>query len=194
MNQLFPVFFKLDQLNLLIVGGGYVGLEKISGILKTSPNAKICLVAGMIREEIIQLAALHPNVKLIHRNFLSGDLNDMDLVIVATNDKPLNKIIKEEARMLKILTNVADTPDLCDFYLGSIVTKGDLKIAISTNGKSPTLAKRMRELFEEVIPEEVNEVLHNMQKLRNTLKGDFEYKLKKLNDLTKGVFKDKENT
>lgn len=192
MNPLFPIFLKLDQLNTLIVGGGYVGLEKISGILKSSPHADVTLVAGSIREEIVALAQQHPGLKLIHRDFIDSDLDDRDLIIIGTNDKPLNQAIKEKSKALKILTNVADTPDLCDFYLSSVVTKGNLKIAISTNGKSPTLAKRIREMFEEVIPEETDELLTNLQKIRNQLKGDFEYKLNKLNELTKSIFNSKD--
>jgi precorrin-2 dehydrogenase/sirohydrochlorin ferrochelatase len=84
-----------------------------------------------------------------------------------------------------ILVNVADTPDLCDFYLGSIVTKGDLKIAISTNGKSPTLSKRLREFFEDVLPENINDLILNLNEYRNSLKGSFAEKVEKLNQLTK---------
>jgi siroheme synthase-like protein len=82
---------------------------------------------------------------------------------------------------------VADTPDLCDFYLGSIVQKGDLKIAISTNGKSPTLAKRIRAFLEDVIPEEIQESLEGMEAVRKTLKGDFQAKIQALNELTKDL-------
>jgi uncharacterized protein len=88
------------------------------------------------------------------------------------------------AKDRKILTNVADTPVLCDFYLGSIVQKGNLKIAISTNGKSPTVAKRMREVFTEVIPNEMENVLQNMSTIRNHLKGNFAEKVKQLNHIT----------
>jgi siroheme synthase-like protein len=84
---------------------------------------------------------------------------------------------------------VADTPDLCDFYLGSIVQKGDLKIAISTNGKSPTLAKRIKEFLNEIIPDDIQQLLDNLQTYRNTLKGDFQDKVKELNDLTASLLK-----
>ena len=87
------------------------------------------------------------------------------------------------------MINVADTPELCDFYLGSIVTKGDLKIAISTNGKSPTLSKRLREFFEDVLPENVNDLILNLNEYRKTLKGDFEEKVNALNEITKNFLK-----
>ena len=87
---------------------------------------------------------------------------------------------------MHILTNVADTPALCDFYLCSIVKKGDMKIGISTNGKSPTLAKRMRQFLTEALPEsdEVQQLLDNLKAVRDRLGGDFEYKVQKLNEIT----------
>jgi uncharacterized protein len=83
-----------------------------------------------------------------------------------------------------LLINVADKPDLCDFYLGSIVKKGDLKIGISTNGKSPTVAKRLKEIFQTNLPDELDITLQQMNKLRNTLGGDFAHKVKELNKAT----------
>ena len=85
----------------------------------------------------------------------------------------------------KTLTNVADTPDLCDFYLGSIVSRGDLKIAISTNGKSPTLGKRIRQYLEDALPDNTQQIINGLKAFRDTLKGDFESKVRALNDVTK---------
>src|SRR5258707_12837277 len=105
--------------------------------------------------------------------------------MVAVNDKQVSVAIQEDARATGKLINVADTPELCDFYLGSIVQKGNLKIAISTNGKSPTAAKRIKEVLHEALPGELDDVIENLHKVRNRLNGNFEYKVKKLNDLTK---------
>ena len=96
------------------------------------------------------------------------------------------------AKENKLLVNVADTPEQCDFYLSSIVQKGNLKIAISTNGKSPTIAKRIKEVLHDAIPGEMNETIENIHKVRNKLNGNFEYKVKKLNALTK-VLVEKDN-
>jgi siroheme synthase-like protein len=188
-NLLFPVFLKLDKLQVLIVGGGNVGTEKLHFMLKSSPNAQVNLVAPEIADEIQQLAASHPSVQLIFREFEESDLENIDIVIVATENRELNLDIRNLAKSKKIITNVADTPDLCDFYLGSIVTKGDLKIAISTNGKSPTFSKRFRMLLEEVLPDELPQVLNNLRTIRDNLKGDFNYKIKKLNEITESLIK-----
>ena len=107
----------------------------------------------------------------------------------ATDDKSVNRQIRNESKERFLLVNVADTPELCDFYLGGIVTKGNLKIAISTNGKSPTTAKRLRQLLEEVLPDEINDLLENLNAYRATLKGDFEYKVKAMNEVTEGLVK-----
>lgn len=183
-NTLYPVFLKLEKLNVLIIGGGEVGAEKLRYMLKSSPEANITLVAETINSEISELLRKTEKIKLHLKSYQNSDLEGINIVIVATNDKALNSLIRNEAKNRNILVNVADTPDLCDFYLGSIVTKGDLKIAISTNGKSPTFAKRFREMLEESLPDSIPELLNNMNIFRNRLKGDFKNKVKALNDLT----------
>ena len=183
-NNLFPVFLKLEALDTLIVGGGHVGLEKLSAVLKNSPEAKVTLVARTIQQPIYELGLKYPHVKLVERNFKLWDLWDKDLVLLATDNRQLHETIRKFARSRKLLINVADTPDLCDFYLGSVVTKGNLKIGVSTNGKSPTISKRIREYLEEALPDDTNELLNNMQRIREQIKGDFSHKVKVLNEIT----------
>jgi uncharacterized protein len=183
-NNLFPVFFKLEKLHVLVIGAGPIGLEKIAAILGNSPEAKVTVVAEVISEDVRALVAGRDRVTLVARAFTPQDLEGKDLVIAATGDTELSARIREEARARKILINVADTPELCDFYLGAIVKKGDLKIAISTNGKSPTLAKRLKEVFNEAIPAETQESIESLNALRTQLKGNFTEKVKKLNELT----------
>jgi siroheme synthase-like protein len=85
------------------------------------------------------------------------------------------------------LVNAADQPELCDFYLGSIVNKGNLKIAISTNGKSPNIAKRLKETLHESLPEQLDDLILNLNKLRNQLSGDFKNKVHILNKVTENL-------
>jgi precorrin-2 dehydrogenase / sirohydrochlorin ferrochelatase len=183
-NNLFPVFLKLEALQTLIVGGGHVGLEKLTAVLKNSPAAQVTLVARTVQEPIKELARKHPHVKLFERNFKLWDLWEKDLVILATDNRQLHETIRNFARSRRLLINVADTPELCDFYLGSVVTKGNLKIGVSTNGKSPTISKRIREYLDEALPDDTNELLDNMQKIREKIKGDFNHKVKVLNEIT----------
>lgn len=189
MNTLYPIFLKTENFNILIVGGGFVGTEKLSFILKNSPNANITVVAKLISDEIKSMVKGKSSIVLLEKSFEASDLENKQLVIAATADKTLNESIYHAAKVKSILINVADTPELCDFYLGSIVTKGDLKIAISTNGKSPTLSKRIREFFEEILPENINDLILNLNEYRKTLKGNFEEKVSALNEITKSFNK-----
>ncbi|MBI3501454.1 MAG: TSUP family transporter [Bacteroidetes bacterium] len=184
INKLFPIFLKLEKLKVLIVGGGNVALEKLNAVLANSPETNITIVAPEIINEIFKISYENENVKIKQRVFFPGDLFNADIVIAATGDHDTNKIIKDEAKKREMLVNVADTPELCDFYLGSIVNKGDLKIAVSTNGKSPTLAKRVKEVLNDAIPNETQNVLDNLEVIRKKLNGNFSEKVKKLNEIT----------
>src|SRR6185295_13483992 len=186
-NRLFPVFLKLEELELLVVGAGKVGLEKLTAVLQNAPATSITVVSTEISEEVRKLANNFPRVKLIEKAFEPDDLDEKEIVIIAVNDKATSNYVRVLSKQKNLLVNVADTPELCDFYLGSIVDKGNLKIAISTNGKSPTIAKRMREQLNELIPDEIEGVLQNMHTIRQDLKGDFTRKVKELDDLTKGL-------
>ena len=190
-NPLYPIFLKLHQLNILIVGAGNVGFEKLFFILKSSPEANITVIAKEVSNEIIELLSRQKyNVNLIKKSFENRDVEGFDIVIAATDIKDLNRQIYTAAKNQRILVNVADTPDLCDFYLGSIVTKGNLKIAISTNGQSPTFAKRFRQVLEEILPEDVTSLISNLKTIRDRLTTNFSQKVKELNEITESLVKD----
>ncbi|GGC01624.1 precorrin-2 dehydrogenase/sirohydrochlorin ferrochelatase family protein [Dyadobacter sediminis] len=184
MNHLFPIFLKLENLHTLLVGGGYVGLEKLTAVLDNSPMAKVTLVSPEIKKEILDIAEQNSRINLILRRFEDEDLSGKDLVIVATNDKEENKRIWELARTKHILANVADTPAICDFYLSSVVRKGNLKVAISTNGMSPTFAKRLKEVLGDALPDNLDTAMEQLKAVRDMLKGDFAYKVEELNRIT----------
>ncbi|MDQ7949467.1 MAG: TSUP family transporter [Pedobacter sp.] len=192
-NQLFPVFVKLNQLRTLIVGGGNVGLEKLNAIVNNSQEAEVKLVAETIHPEILELESKFPKLQLFQKCFSVSDLDHVDLVFVASNNAELNEQIRTAAHQRGLLINVADKPALCDFYLGSIVQKGDLKIAISTNGKSPTIAKRLKQILNENLPDELDVTLQNMSLLRQNLNGDFATKVKKLNKVTESLINPKKS-
>jgi len=187
-NPLYPVFLRLDRLPMLIVGAGEVGHEKLSFILKSSPNAQIDIVAPWVSDPVQELISEFPDqINVMNREFAPDDVIDHDIIIAATNIPDVNKGVHQAAKEHKKIVNVADTPDLCDFYMCSIVTRGDVKVGISTNGKSPTFAKRMRQLLEEIMPTETNDLVNNLKVIRDRLKGDFEEKVKELNRLTKSL-------
>lgn len=183
-NTLFPVFLKLETLRLLIIGGGNVALEKLHAVTENSPATVISLVGSAVQDKIYELAGSLPNVTIEERPYSIADIENADIVIAAVNDISTSEQIRNDAHQKGKLVNVADKPDLCDFYLSSIVRKGNLKIAISTNGKSPTVAKRIKEQINELMPDEIENVLENMHIIRNGFNGDFAEKVKHLNEIT----------
>jgi siroheme synthase-like protein len=191
-NFLFPVFLKAEELNVLIVGAGYAGNEKISALLKNSPKARLKVIAEKVSKEVMLLKDQFPHITLQKKAFEERDLEGIQILVLAVNNKELSREIREKAHTRNILVNVADTPDLCDFYLSAVVHKGNLKIAVSTNGQAPTIAKRIRELLEDILPEEIDELLTNVHEIRNSIKGDFADKVKKLNELTASLSKAKQ--
>lgn len=187
MNTLFPIFVKMHQIQTLLVGAGPVGLEKLQAIFRSSPEAKVKIVAENVIPEVLEFISDKETIQIEQRSFFESDLEGKDLIIVASNNPELNNHIRQLTTAKNILLNVADKPELCDFYLGSIVQKGNLKIGISTNGKSPTMAKRLKEFFNDLLPEEIDETLELMQQYRNQLRGDLEDKIKHLNAITQDI-------
>lgn len=184
VNTLYPIFLKLEEMHVLLVGAGNVALEKAQSLLSNSPKATITIVAPFVRDELREYVSGYVNCTIIERGVEESDIDGKHLVICATDNPALHQHIKQLANNRNVLVNVADTPGLCDFYLGSIVQKGNLKIAISTNGKSPTLAKRLRELFTEALPADLELLMTNLNQIRSRIKGDFAEKVKMLNELT----------
>ena len=156
-------------------------------MLKSSPNANVEVVAPKFLPELEDLVEKHPSVKLTKAKFKKKMLKKRHMVIACTDDLKVNKRVYDLSRKRYLICNIADTPDLCDYYLGGIVTKGNVKIAISTNGKSPTTAKRLREFFEEIIPDDINKMVENLNEYRKTLKGNFEEKVQKMNEITESL-------
>lgn len=187
-NNLYPIFLKTASLQVLIVGGGFVAEEKLRFLLKSSPDAKVTMVAPFFREETITIAQ-KGKVNRIIDSYNDTYLEGKHLVIATTDVPEVNIQVYKDCRSQNTLVNVADNPPYCDFYMGGIVTKGNVKVAISTNGKSPTTAKRLRQFFEEVIPEDINQLVQNLNSYRKTIKGNFEQKVETLNKLTESLVK-----
>lgn len=191
-NDLYPVFLKVSQLNILIVGGGNVAFEKLAFLLKSSPNANVQMVSKMFSQETIDFAQ-HYQIEMLISAYDCKYLAGKHLVVATTDNIPVNEQVYNDCRARNILVNVADNPPLCDFYMGGIVTKGNVKLAISTNGKSPTTAKRLRQFFEDVIPDNIDDLVINLNQFRKTIKGDFGEKVATLNEFTKGLVNKKED-
>jgi precorrin-2 dehydrogenase/sirohydrochlorin ferrochelatase len=145
VTSLFPMFVKLDGRQVLVVGAGRVGEQKIRRLLPT--GAEIRVVARDAGGAVVEWAR-SGKIIVEERDFVPSDLDDVFLVIVATPSRDLNDLIFHEAQSRGILCNVVDVPELCDFYYPAVVRRGDLQIAISTSGQSPSLAQKLRQQLE----------------------------------------------
>jgi len=145
VTSLFPMFMKLEGRQILVVGAGKVGEPKIQGLVDTGARIRVVALeaSAMVREW-----ARAGNVELELRAFVPGDLDGVFLAVVATSSRSVNDRVYREAQRRGVLCNVVDVPDLCDFYYPSIVRRGDLQIAVSTAGQSPSLAQKIRQQLE----------------------------------------------
>ncbi len=145
MTSLFPMFIKLNDRSCLVVGAGAIGEQKIAGLLET--GARIRVIAIDATAAVRELAR-EGKIELELRPYRSSDLEGIFLAVVATSSRTLNERIYGEAQAKRVLCNVVDVPDLCDFYYPSVVRRGDLQIAVSTAGQSPSLAQKIRQQLE----------------------------------------------
>jgi precorrin-2 dehydrogenase/sirohydrochlorin ferrochelatase len=147
--RLFPMFVKLEGKRCLVVGAGHVGESKIRSLLDT--GAEIHVVALQATDAVLEWARAGA-IKLELRPFAPGDLNGTSLAIVATSSRELNQSAYAEAQRHGVPCNVVDVPEYCDFYYPAVLQRGDLQIAVSTNGQSPSLAQRLRQQLEQQFP------------------------------------------
>jgi siroheme synthase-like protein len=161
--SLLPIFVKLTGRPCLLVGAGEVALQKIPSLL--AAEARLRVVAPQIRPEISALAS-GGRIEVLERDYTESDLDNTFLVIAATDDPAVNAAIYRGAVERNILCNSVDDPPHCDFYFGSIVSRGDLQIAISTAGESPALAQRLRHEIDEQLPGDLGPWLRDLGQLR----------------------------
>ncbi len=161
--SLLPIFVKLAGRPCLLVGAGEVALQKIPSLL--AAEARLRVIAPRIRPEIAALAN-EGRIEVIEREFTDSDLNETFLVIAATDHPGVNSAVYRGAVERNMLCNSVDDPPHCDFYFGSIVSRGDLQIAISTAGESPALAQRLRREIDEQLPGDLGPWLRNLGQLR----------------------------
>ena len=161
---LFPAFLKLQGRKCLIVGGGAIAEQKLGALLDA--EALVTLVAPAISPSI---RALVPSgaVQWIDREFRCSDLDRAVLVVAATGNPQVNESVFREAERRGVLCNAVDEPERCHFYYPSVVRRGDLQIAISTNGKSPALAQRLRQDLEALFDVAYSDWVEWLGRVRN---------------------------
>lgn len=162
----FPAYFSLNNKKILLVGGGYIALEKLEKLVDFTHN--ITIISKEFSADFSTFATKH-KIEMQERPYVVGDINGFDIVIVATDTVTLHREIFQESRSSRILVNSVDNTAYCDFIFPSYVKNGDLTISISTSGASPALAKRLRLYIEKLIPSNIGEFLKEMRGLRKTM-------------------------
>ncbi|RUM57451.1 MAG: bifunctional precorrin-2 dehydrogenase/sirohydrochlorin ferrochelatase [Persephonella sp.] len=163
----FPLFIDLKDKNILIVGGGKVAERKIDVLLQFLPN--ITVITKEIKSERIKELYEKNKIRLKLKPFDMEDLKDRDLVIVAVDNIPLQEKIYRECVKRKIPVNSVDSLDFCSFIFPAIVREDDIVIGISTSGKAPSLAGKLKEIIRDCLPENLKSVLKDMVRLRESL-------------------------
>jgi siroheme synthase-like protein len=166
--SLFPAFLKLHSRRVLVVGGGSIAAQKIPGLLEA--GAQVHVVSPKLASQLAEWVR-NRQIAWSPKPFEPNDLDGAFLVIAATSIRDLNAAVYKEADRRSILCNAVDDIDHCHFYYGSIVQRGDLQIAISTNGKSPALAQRLRKELEDQFGPEYESWLAWLGAARETLRA-----------------------
>ena len=162
----YPIFLEMAGNKAVIIGGGQVAYRKAESLL--SAGSKLTIIAETICDDIKKLCQT-ANAILIEAEYDEKYLSDSILVIAATDDMPLNKKVYEYCRSRRILCNIVDVPELCDFYIPSVVKRGALQIAISTDGGCPAYARKLRENLSEIITDNHGRFLDELDKIRKQI-------------------------
>jgi uroporphyrin-III C-methyltransferase/precorrin-2 dehydrogenase/sirohydrochlorin ferrochelatase len=166
--SLFPIFVKLQGRPVVVVGGGNIAAGKIPGLLQA--QARVRVIAPQINSQV-SVWVDAAEIEWLEKEFAPDDLQDVALVIAATSMQAVNAAVFQAAEAAGILCNAVDDIANCHFYYGSIVQRGDLQIAISTNGKSPALAQRLRRELEQQYPAEYAGWLESLGDAREKLRA-----------------------
>ena len=159
----YAIFLELSGRRVVVIGGGAVAVRKAQVLLES--DARLVVVAENI-DEMMTALCKNKNAELIRSKYEKIYLTGAVLAIAATNDHELNKQIYKDCQTLEILCNVVDEPELCDFFVPAIVKRGDLQIAVSTDGNCPAYAGHIRKKLEKIFTEKHGEFLIELEKIR----------------------------
>jgi precorrin-2 dehydrogenase/sirohydrochlorin ferrochelatase len=166
---MYPIFLELTGRRVVLIGGGAVAVRKANSLL--AAGARLVVVAEQIDDVLAELCA-GTSAELVRSKYSKDYIAQAVLVIAATNDQQLNKQIYKDCQGLEILCNVVDQPELCDFYVPAVVRRGDLQIAIGTEGYCPAYAGHLRKKLEQTFTDEHGEFLTELEKVRKRIIED----------------------
>ena len=159
--EFLPVNLNIENRLSVVVGGGSVGARKVINLMKY--DTKVRVISREFNEKILKH---RDKLEIIEGDYKKEHLRDSFLVFICTNNKNLNLKVYEDAKSLNCLVNIVTHPELCDFTIPSVVQRGSLKIAVSTDGKSPALSKIIRKELEEKYNEDFEKIVKIMGKIR----------------------------
>lgn len=163
---MYPVFLKLEDKPCLVIGGGKVAQGKTADLLES--GARVTIISPDLTESLERLVS-NNKVEYKERPYQKGDSRGYVLIIAATNKKEINRMVYEEASRKGILINSVDDPESCSFYAPALLKRGSLKIAVSTGGKLPMLAGRIKRLLASLVPEDAGDRLDELGELRRRI-------------------------
>lgn len=167
MSTYYPIFLDIKGKICIVVGGGEVAERKVRTLLEH--GASVTVISPRVSDGLAQLAG-QGSIKISLRDYQSGDLEEALVVIAATDNSTVNAEVAREGRERRILTNVVDAPEHSNFIVPSLLRRGDISIAISTNGKSPALARKIRTELEQIFPQEYASLVLMLSEVRQELK------------------------
>jgi precorrin-2 dehydrogenase / sirohydrochlorin ferrochelatase len=159
----YPIFLNLESKRAVIIGGGSIAARKILGLLDA--QARVVVVADQI-DEVLKTRCKNTDTEFVEAKYSKDYLAGATIAFAATNDEELNEQIYKDCQQLEVLCNVADNPELCDFFVPAVVKRGDLQIAVSTEGYSPAYAGHIRQKLESIFTEKHGEFLAELESIR----------------------------
>lgn len=149
----YPIFIDMQERDVLVVGGGLVALQKIRSLIRSGANVKV------VTKELIAQEILDFDLPVEIREYEENDIIGRSIVVAATNNTEVNAQIYRDAKKHNALLNAVDDKENCDFYLGALSQCGDITVSVSTAGKSPIVAKKVRDKVSAIFNEKYNALL-----------------------------------
>jgi len=165
----YPIYLELKGRRVVVVGAGVVAARKIQTL--SAAGARVVVVASRV-SATFEHTCQKPNIELIMASYSKDYLAGATLAIAATNDLKLNRQIYEDCQQLEVLCNVVDNPELCDFYVPAVVKRGDLQIAVGTDGNCPAYAGHIRQKLEEIFTDAHGRFLGELEIIRKQIIAD----------------------
>ncbi len=170
MSRLYPIFLDIANKPVVVIGGGHIARRKVAALL--ARKADVLVISPDVVDEISRLAS-EGSVRLLEREYQAGDLEGAWLTIASSDNMQVNEAVFKEAHDRQIFCNVVDIPELCSFHVPAVAGKGDLQIAVSTDGSSPAMAKHIRKQLEVEYGDNYEDLLDALKALRVHLKQKY---------------------